>query len=84
MQDCGELTAQKPATAGMETAAATLWRASATVRLDLLDPAAIRVCLLVSVSDTPIISVIPSHNEVKTETSLEKKIASVQNLRRLV
>lgn len=43
MQATGGQTAPKRATAGMETAAVTLWRASATVRLVTLEPSATKV-----------------------------------------
>ncbi len=44
MRGTGGQTVEKHATVETETAAVTLWRASATVRLVTLEHAAIRVC----------------------------------------
>lgn len=49
MRDTGGRTVQKPATVETETAAVTLWRASATVRPATLEHTAIRVCTCVFV-----------------------------------
>lgn len=44
MRDTGGPTVHKPATAETETEAVTLWQASATAKLVLLELTAIRVC----------------------------------------
>lgn len=52
MQGTGVLTAQKHATAEMETEAVMVWRACVTVKQDLLDQAASRVCFYVLTSNS--------------------------------